>query len=462
MTSAPRRRLPAHPSKEHLRKQAKRQAKSDGVALAAAQRRLAAEYGFDNWSALMRAVDEARSVAQKRSPLFVAAAGADEAAVRRLLAEGAPADGDPHEVETPLFRACDSAAPAEKRLAVVKMLLDAGAFVRRGCAEGATPLHAAARRGPAALVELLLRSGALVWQGDEKGLRPYDYARDGSPAERERILYLCSDDPKIEDGSFRAAVAAIQTGDLPALRRLLDEHPHLLHMRAIEPDIGPRGYFSDPKLFWFIANNPTLVPAAPANIVAVAEEMIRRGVERSDLDYALELVMTNGMMAAEQQLALVETLIGAGAMASSQAILMTLGHRQTAPVAWLLDHGEPLSAPIAAALGKDGDLAALLAQASQDEKNAALAMAVINRQREAVRLCLEAGAEPNRFMPCHSHSTPLHQAALDGDLPIMEMLIAHGARLDIEDTMWRGTPLGWAAHGGQGEAERYLRGIIGA
>jgi ATP-dependent Lon protease len=54
--NGPRKRLPEHPSEENLRKQAKRLAKKEGLQLAAAQRRLAIEYGYANWAELMRAV----------------------------------------------------------------------------------------------------------------------------------------------------------------------------------------------------------------------------------------------------------------------------------------------------------------------------------------------------------------------------------------------------------------------
>ncbi len=52
----PRKRLPQNPSEENLRKQAKHLAKEEGVQLAAAQHRLAIEYGYRNWAELMRAV----------------------------------------------------------------------------------------------------------------------------------------------------------------------------------------------------------------------------------------------------------------------------------------------------------------------------------------------------------------------------------------------------------------------
>jgi hypothetical protein len=45
MSGTPR-ELPARPSKEHLRKQAKRLVNDQSIALAVAQRRLASEYGL--------------------------------------------------------------------------------------------------------------------------------------------------------------------------------------------------------------------------------------------------------------------------------------------------------------------------------------------------------------------------------------------------------------------------------
>ena len=32
-----------------------------------------------------------------------------------------------------------------------------------------------------------------------------------------------------------------------------------------------------------------------------------------------------------------------------------------------------------------------------------------------------------------------------------------GARLDVKDTIWQGTPLGWAEHGNRAEVAEYLR-----
>src|SRR5262245_45287757 len=50
------RSLPEKPSAEYLRKQAKDLARGEAIQLAAAQRRIAREYGYRNWSELIRHV----------------------------------------------------------------------------------------------------------------------------------------------------------------------------------------------------------------------------------------------------------------------------------------------------------------------------------------------------------------------------------------------------------------------
>jgi hypothetical protein len=38
---------------------------------------------------------------------------------------------------------------------------------------------------------------------------------------------------------------------------------------------------------------------------------------------------------------------------------------------------------------------------------------------------------------------------LGGHETVVRLLVERGARLDIRDTIWHGTPLGWAVHGGK-------------
>jgi ankyrin repeat protein len=461
VTDGTRRELPARPSKEHLRKQAKRLADRQSLGLAQAQRKIAAGYGFATWADLMHRVDSARGgeTAVPRSPLAAAAHAGDLPAVRRLLLEGYAIEGARGDGNTPLWLACARAAPAEARIAIAEALLAAGAMVRNDGA-GGTALHAAAARGPLALVELLIGNGALEWQGDRKGRPPLAAAKKGDAADKAAIVELL-DRPVIRDRGFRAAVAAIRRGDVAGLARLLDAEPRLLRERIVEPECyreaGRPQYFRDPKLFWFIANNPTLMKRMPDNIVEVANAMIARGVDKADLEYALELVMTSAP-AREQglQIPLVEHLLRAGATPTTQAIDMTLGHRELAPILALLRAGHEMTAPIAAALGRTDQLVGLLRTAPADEIENALGMAVINGQTDAARLALDAGADPNRFLPVHAHSLPLHQAALDENLELMDLLVAHGARTDIADKLWNSTPLDWAVYRGKDRARTWL------
>jgi len=89
----------------------------------------------------------------------------------------------------------------------------------------------------------------------------------------------------------------------------------------------------------------------------------------------------------------------------------------------------------------------------------ALALASQLGHAEIVRLLLDAGEDPNRYNPvgCHSHSTPLHQAAWAGHMEVVRLLVKRAARLDLKDVLWHGTPTDWARHAGKTEIESFLR-----
>ncbi len=415
------RSLPARPSREHLRKQAKRLARERSLELAAAQRALAGEYGFRTWAAMMRSVDDVRGDVPADKPLFAAVRAGDVDAVRQLIAEGA----NPR--------------------------LDDGRE---------TPLHAAARRGPLELVEALIEGGAFTWQVDRAGRLPLDVARRGRARDRSDIVQLL-DPSYVADPSFRAAVDAIHSGDVAELAKLLSAEPRLLRERIAGPDVYRKvrrhQYFLDPMLFWYVANNPTLVEQMPPNIVDVARVLIDRGVEQSDLDYTLGLVMSSSA-AREQghQLPLMRVLLAAGAQATADNVVVAAAHHELEPLHALLDAGRPMTAPIAAALGAGEQLRTLLPAADREDIQAAFGLAVINGQLEAARLALDAGADVDAFLPVHAHSTALHEAAVENNVPLIALLLAHGARRDQRDTLWNGTPLDWAAHFNRVEAQGAL------
>jgi ankyrin repeat protein len=167
------------------------------------------------------------------------------------------------------------------------------------------------------------------------------------------------------------------------------------------------------------------------------------------------------------QVALVETLLDFGAAIESRGSaqwgspLMTalaFGYRSAAEA--LVRRGARVDNLAAASgLGRLADARQLLATAHNESRHRALALAAQHGHVDIVQLLLDAGEDPNRYNPegNHAHSTPLHQAALAGHYEVVRCLVERGARLDIKDTIYRGTPLGWATHAGQTEIENYLR-----
>src|SRR5205807_4350660 len=115
-------------------------------------------------------------------------------------------------------------------------------------------------------------------------------------------------------------------------------------------------------------------------------------------------------------------------------------------------------------LGLVDDAVSLLPSADAEARHRALSLAAQHGHPEIVRQLLDAGEDPNRYNleGNHAHSTPLHQAVLGGHQAVVRLLVERGARLDIRDTIWHGTPLGWALHGGgkrQAEMVEYLRSL---
>ncbi len=145
---------------------------------------------------------------------------------------------DPNKVNskgnTPLWFAAQSPArPASDRIAVMGLLLDAGADIHKRCEDGTTALHFAAWRGPVEVVEYLLSRGARFWVTDDKDRTPKDHAvqMSNSP-DKEKIIRLFSE-VRILDPIFRSAVDALDAGDVEGLERASPEAS-----RAREPACG--------------------------------------------------------------------------------------------------------------------------------------------------------------------------------------------------------------------------------
>lgn len=326
--------------------------------------------------------------------------------------------------------------------------------------DGETALHTAVRHASPEVAEALIEGGALEWVTDARGRTPLHIARESERPERDRFVELL-DRTLVKDAAFRSAVDAIHRGDVAALETLLDREPRLLRERNLGPEAYRKrrraDYFRDPMLFWYVANNPTTIEVMPKNVAAIAQTMIARGVEKRDLDYALALTMTSGPAIEQGRLRdLMRVLRAAGATPGKDAILAAAAHGLYEPLHVLVEDGFPIDAHLAATFGDTAKLQKLLSVGSRELIDEAFGLAVINRHVDAARIALRAGANVDGFIPIHSHGTALHQAAASDDAATIAFLLAEGARTDIRDTLWDGTPLDWARFAKNRAAEAAL------
>jgi hypothetical protein len=261
---------------------------------------------------------------------------------------------------------------------------------------------------------------------------------------------------RISDPVFRRAVDLLDAGDAAGLRAYLVQNPKLARQRIVF-DGGE--YFGHPSLLAFIAENPVRHGKLPPNIVETAKVILDAGAERSAIDETLGLVST-GRVPRESgvQVPLIDLLCERGANPDG-AILAAAAHGEFEAVDALIARGARITLPIAAALGRADQCRRLLAAADGRERHLALAFAAQFGRVELVRMLLDAGEDPNRYNPvgAHSHATPLHQAAHAGHFEVVRLLVERGARLDVNDLLWRSTAADWAHHAGHTEIEAYLR-----
>jgi len=157
------------------------------------------------------------------------------------------------------------------------------------------------------------------------------------------------------------------------------------------------------------------------------------------------------------QLPLIDLLCDHGADPNS-ALRAAVLHGEMESVHALIRRGARIDLPVAAALGGVEDFHRLLHASGSDDRHLALALASQFGHVEVVRSLLDAGEDPNRYNPVggHSHSTPLHQAAANGNEEMARLLVERGARLDMKDILWHGTPADWARHEGKSNVQQYL------
>lgn len=275
---------------------------------------------------------------------------------------------------------------------------------------------------------------------------------------------------------FEPAVEAVVSGSLDSLRKMLRENPELVHARSERVTHFNPAVHRATLLHYVAANGVEQHrQKTPPNAVAMASVLLEAGAEVDALAdmyggqcTTLSLLVSSAHPAAAGvQVALVNTLLdhgaavdGAGNAVSPLMTALIYGYRDAAEA--LVSRGASIDdLATAAGLGRMEDVLRALPRATAQSRHKALALAAQNGQAEVARLLLNAGEDPDRYNPegFHSHSTPLHQAALGGHLAVVKLLVERGARLDLRDRIWQGTPLGWAEHAGQQQVAKFLASI---
>lgn len=258
--------------------------------------------------------------------------------------------------------------------------------------------------------------------------------------------------PEIPDPTFRQAVDYIDTGNDAALQQLLQENPAIVAQRSDNPQ---GGYFKDPYLLWFVADNPIRHDKLPSNIAAITRVILdymkihAKDSFQEQIDYALGLVVT-GRIPKESgvQIELMDLLIDEGAKPGNGH--GAIAYHNLDAARRLVERGGELTLATAVALGDKNEIDRLLQAASANDKQIALLVASFYGNTEMIKLLLASGANVNGYLDnssgFHSHASPLHQAAWSGSLEAVKMLLDAGANMHARDRIYDGTPLEWMQH----------------
>ncbi|MGH7493909.1 MAG: ankyrin repeat domain-containing protein [bacterium] len=260
---------------------------------------------------------------------------------------------------------------------------------------------------------------------------------------------------------FLQALSAIDAGNVRELENFLVLHPNLVRDRLDSPGSWLRdkvgnalnGFFRQPYLLWFVAEDPVRNDTLPANIAQVARTIIqaakREGVDnlREQLDYALQLVSWSWVARkCGVQIELIDVLIDAGASPDGNPN-NALVNGNLAAAAHLVERGAQLMLATALCLERWDEVTRLAQTASPSEKQFGFILAALNGKAGAIRHMIDLGVDLNGpSADLYSHATALHHAVCSGSLDAVKVLVEAGAELGTKDSAWSGTPLDWAEY----------------
>ncbi len=246
------------------------------------------------------------------------------------------------------------------------------------------------------------------------------------------------------DAIFEQAADAIVSGDIAALRRLLDESSELIRQRS------SRDHRS--TLLHYVSANgiEDFRQRTPPNVVAIARLLLDAGAEvNAESDAYGGHSMTLGLTAtsvhpeaAGVQIALMELLLDRGAMIErvpGEAVSGCLANGRPLAARYLAEHGAYLDFENAAGVDRLDRVKELLAATPEEALGKGFIWACAYGHNDIVAFLLDHGVDP--ASGADVDMTGLHLAAHEGHLDTVKLLLAHNASLEAKN-VYGGTVLG--------------------
>jgi ankyrin repeat protein len=372
----------------------------------------------------------ARLLLAKGASIDIAAAkafeGGNEAVLRLMLARGASVEARDDQGRTFLMRAV-----VWGHTNLVKVLLEMGADVGACDAQGRTPLALTAIGGQEAVAKLLLEKGANVESRDNEGRTPLAQA---VLYEHESIVKLLLD----KGASVDALKAIGMTADLNGrLKSAIREGKEtvvrmLLSMGA---DVEERDSQSRTPLAEAVLYKHESIVKLLLEKGASVDALKAIGTT-TDLNGRLEDAIWNGKEN------VVRLLLIMGADVEERGV------NEMTPLLYAAYYGKLTFVKILVEAGAD-------INARANTGGTVLYCAASKNDAELVQFLLENGARDLLDVSNDNGYTPLHIAAYFDKLPVAQLLVERGARLDLKNNN-RQTPYQLAREKGSREIAKYL------
>ena len=262
-----------------------------------------------------------------------------------------------------------------------------------------------------------------------------------------------------EVSAFETAVEAIVEGDIAKLRKLLREHPNLVHARSL------REHHS--TLLHYVSANGVedFRQKTPKNIVQITKLLLKAGADVNAESEAygghsntLGLTATSyHPQAAGVQLELLDVLLDAGSKidvpGGGSCVNACLRNGRGKAATYLASRGAKLDLEGAIGAGRldvvqsffnaDG---ALKPPATEKQLRDGFAWACEFGHIDVVKFLLATGARASAALNQEGRETGLHWAAHEAHVDIVRLLLQHGAPVNVRDKRNNVMPLHWALH----------------